>query len=103
MRQKDTFVRLGGDEFVIVLPDIDAEEAELISERCRSVVAKAGFQHNRKVLAVSISVGAVWSKKPTRIDALLNFADTALFRAKEKGRNCVVFTRNENAGLTIAA
>lgn len=103
LRKKDTFVRLGGDEFVVVLPDIDAAEAEAISERCRSVVAKAGFEHDHEVLAVSISVGAVWAKKPTRIDALLNFADEALYRAKENGRNCVVFIRNESAGLTIAA
>ncbi|MDA9207870.1 diguanylate cyclase [Octadecabacter sp.] len=103
LRQKDTFVRLGGDEFVVVLPDITCEEAETIAERCRCVVDKSGFEVGFKVLPISISVGAVWSGTPARIDALINFADRALYQAKEKGRNAVVFIRQSGETLPSAA
>ncbi len=103
LRQKDTFVRLGGDEFVVVLPDISCEEAETIAERCRCVVEHSGFEVGFKVLPISISVGAVWSGTPARVEALINFADRALYQAKEKGRNAVVFIRQSEKTLVAVA
>ncbi len=103
LRQKDTFVRLGGDEFVVILPDIDAEEAHSIGERCRAIVAESGFEMDCKVLPLTISVGAVWSRQPAGIDRMLQFADKALYRAKNLGRNAVVFSSDENAEALLAS
>ncbi|SLN16294.1 putative diguanylate cyclase YcdT [Pseudooctadecabacter jejudonensis] len=91
LRMDDIFVRLGGDEFVVILPDIDAPEAEKIAERCREVVSAANFDVAGHILPVSISVGAVWMRAPTEVDKMLDAADRALYQAKAKGRNAVVF------------
>lgn len=103
LRQKDTFVRLGGDEFVVILPDIDAVGAKAIGERCREVIAETGYALDCTVLPLSISVGAVWTHKPTRIQTLISYADKALYQAKEKGRNTVVFTNAKRGAVAVAA
>lgn len=97
LRMDDVFVRLGGDEFAVILPNIDANEAEMIAERCRAVVAEAGFKVECNALPLSISVGAVWMRSPVEIDKMLEAADRALYQAKSKGRNAVVFL----AGLKV--
>jgi len=103
LRQKDTFVRLGGDEFVVVLPEIDIDEARAIGERCRSAVANSGFGVACQVVPISISVGAVWAETPSRIDTLLEIADKALYSAKGKGRNTVVFIGPKHTRVPVAA
>lgn len=103
LRQKDTFVRLGGDEFVVILPDIDAAGAKAIGERCRQVVAECGYTLDCAVLPLSISVGAVWAQKPTRVQTLISYADKALYQAKEKGRNTVVFASKMRGSMAVAA
>ncbi|WP_296419925.1 sensor domain-containing diguanylate cyclase [Pseudooctadecabacter sp.] len=97
LRMDDVFVRLGGDEFAVILPNIDAQEAETIAERCREVVSNAGFEVDCDALPLSISVGAVWMRSPVEIDKMLEAADRALYQAKSKGRNAVVFL----AGLKV--
>ena len=103
LRQKDTFVRLGGDEFVVVLPEIDISEARAIGERCRSAVANSGFEIACHAVPISISVGAVWADEPSRVDTLLEIADKALYLAKDKGRNTVVFMGSEHTRVSAAA
>lgn len=103
LRKNDTFVRLGGDEFVVILPEIDAAEAQAIGERCRCMVASSGFEADCQIVPISISVGAVWAKTPTKIERLLDAADKALYRAKEKGRNTVVFEDDGQLGGAQAA
>ncbi|WP_375280932.1 diguanylate cyclase [Pseudooctadecabacter sp.] len=97
LRMDDVFVRLGGDEFAVILPNIDAKEAEMIAERCRAVVSDAGFVVDCEAVPLSISVGAVWMRSPVEIEKMLEAADRALYQAKSKGRNAVVFL----AGLQV--
>lgn len=91
LRPQDVFARLGGDEFAIVLSEIDASEAQRIAERCRDVVSSGGFKLDAEVLALSISIGAIWMLDHTEIDEILDEADRALYSAKEGGRDRVVF------------
>jgi len=100
LRMDDVFVRLGGDEFAVVLPNIDALEAEVIAERCRAVVADAGFEVGHEAVPVTISVGAIWTYTPIEVTKLLAAADRALYQAKSKGRNAVVFLANLKNGLS---
>ena len=103
LRQKDTFVRLGGDEFVVVLPEINISEARAIGERCRSAVANSGFEIACHAVPTSISVGAVWADEPSQVETLLEIADKALYLAKDKGRNTVVFMGSEHTRVSAAA
>lgn len=91
LRQQDVFVRLGGDEFAIILADITEDEGRAISERCRSVVADAGFEMENDVLQVTISVGGIWTRHPVSMERLIRTADQALYEAKSRGRNAVVY------------
>lgn len=91
MRDVDTVARLGGDEFTAVLSDCDAEVAGRISQRIIDELAASFDIHSRK-LFVSASVGvAFFPDDGQDSNALIKAADTAMYRAKELGRNRVEF------------
>jgi diguanylate cyclase (GGDEF)-like protein/PAS domain S-box-containing protein len=92
MRLGDTFARVGGEEFVLLLPQSDAEQAQQVAERLRRMVeeleVKAGAD---LVLRITSSFGvATLSQVVDGVDALYLAADTAMYQAKDAGRNCVV-------------
>jgi len=92
LRQNDIFARLGGDEFAVILPEVDVKIAEQIADRCRTIVAEEAFTFGEKTLPpTTISVGAIWLRHPTELEVMLQAADDALYQAKSKGRNAVVF------------
>jgi diguanylate cyclase (GGDEF)-like protein len=90
MRSTDIVGRLGGEEFVVILPS-PIEEATAVGERVRMAFALAGAKVGEHRLAATVSVGAASSAKSTSdIEALLDRADAALYRAKATGRNRLV-------------
>jgi two-component system CheB/CheR fusion protein len=87
MRDVDTVARLGGDEFTAVLSDCDAEGAARIARRIVDELA-ASFDVKERQLFVSASVGvAFFPEDGQDSNALIKSADTAMYRAKELGRN----------------
>ena len=82
VRPGDVAARVGGDEFAVLLPGTSVSEACVIGERIRSAVADSA------VLPVSLSVGVAPLAQDSRIALLA--ADTALYKAKAAGRDCVV-------------
>lgn len=88
LRDGDTVGRFGGDEFVILLGDIvsvsDVQPvAETLLEQFRNV-----FQLNNRELLTTVSVGvAVYPDDGTNPSELLRNADSAMYYAKEQGRN----------------
>jgi diguanylate cyclase (GGDEF)-like protein len=90
LRPNDVFGRLGGEEFAVVLPGSTIEPAYVRAERIRTAFA-AGcrFAGNRQVNAtVSCGLSVNLNAEQT-LTALLEDADTALYRAKAEGRNRV--------------
>jgi diguanylate cyclase (GGDEF)-like protein len=91
LRQGDTAARLGGDEFAVLCENLDSvDDGTLIAERVRA--AASGFSLADGVeLAVTASVGVVVVEpgSETSAEALLQAADTAMYRAKERGRDRV--------------
>ena len=95
-RPNDLVARYGGEEFVVVLPATATAGAVDVAERLRAAVAERAGEALADVGAgrVTVSVG-VASEVPdprdpaARSDALLEAADTALYRAKREGRNRV--------------
>jgi diguanylate cyclase (GGDEF)-like protein len=92
LRLGDTFARVGGEEFVMLLPRSDADQAMLVAQRLRSMVEALKIQADEDlVLHITASFGvATLSPAIGTVDALYVAADTALYQAKDSGRNCVV-------------
>lgn len=90
-RAGDMACRLGGEEFVVVMPDTDIETARLIGERLRYGVASTPFSVPAAVaIDVTLSVGLTAFQPGDTPQTLMKRADTALYLAKNKGRNRVV-------------
>ena len=95
VRPDDVLGRYGGEEFVLLLPAIGPKAAQKILDRIRTGVE--ALEHpleNGELLKVTLSAGiASYPLGPRRYDtpdALMQAADEALYRAKQKGRNRVV-------------
>ncbi|RDV25519.1 diguanylate cyclase [Alteromonas aestuariivivens] len=85
----DVFVaRLGGEEFCIYLPGFSAEEAFRRLERFRQKVEHTRIENNGDVISITTSIGLT-TRPANNIEALLSFADSLLYQAKNDGRNQV--------------
>ncbi len=106
VRDHDTVARLGSDEFVVVLQDVEGE-AQVVSviERIQGTIASPYLLEDNE-LYVSSSIGAsLCPRDGSDVQTLLMNADTALYRAKARGRNNFRFyaaEMNANAGERIA-
>ena len=101
VRESDTICRQGGDEFIIVLTDIvDPEIPARIAEKILRRLSEP-FEIDGHVLGTSFSIGiAVYPNDGFSPETLMKNADTAMYHAKESGRNTYRFfteTMNANA------
>ena len=94
IRVADTAYRYGGEEFLVILPEQTLESASIAAERLRRSIEELALPHeaNKSAGVVTISIGlAVLSPGEKKsAEELLKEADTALYRAKEAGRNTIV-------------
>ena len=84
----EQLARLGGDEFTIVLPRV--EEIEHVVTLARRVIAVLSepFRFDHHEVTVTVSVGiAIFPSDGGDVDTLLKNADTAMYHAKDEGRN----------------
>lgn len=88
IRPPDLLGRYGGEEFLVGLVECDLEGALRIAERIRLRIARTRLCRDGKRTGVTVSIGAA-AVKPDgdRLDALIERADRALYRAKAGGRN----------------
>jgi diguanylate cyclase (GGDEF)-like protein len=89
-RPGDEIARLGGDEFVLVLEGIPAEAGRMVAERLRRAVHEHRFEVGGRRFDLGVSVGVVPIDGRLAAASLLAIADSALYSAKERGRNRVV-------------
>ncbi len=89
LRPTDLLSRIGGEEFVAIFSNTDAKGATIAAERLRSAVAalQVDSTDERPLPAVTISIGLADATAGQSAAQLLEAADAALYRAKEKGRN----------------
>lgn len=92
LRADDTIGRLGGDEFLAVLDPIDNEQsAAIVASKLAQAVA-APAQIDNHTIEISCSIGvSFFPDDGNHSEALVRTADTAMYAAKERGRNCYEF------------
>ena len=88
IREGDTVSRLGGDEFLLLFPDItQVKDASVIAEKIMHKFSEA-FMVNTKELYISASLGiSIFPDNSDNIETLIKNADTAMYYAKQQGRN----------------
>ncbi len=92
VRESDTISRLGGDEFVIVVPDLQDEEAAAAVAEKILEITRQPFAIDQHQLTTSISIGiTLYPADGSDFDTLLKKADTAMYHAKDAGRNTYRF------------
>ncbi len=95
VRSYDAVGRYGGEEFLVVLTDCGLADIPFAGERVRRSVAEGLVDAGSVQLPVTVSVGAACTQgasTPMKPEQLVRAADSALYSAKAKGRNCVECT-----------
>ncbi|MGA7181243.1 MAG: EAL domain-containing protein [Thiobacillaceae bacterium] len=96
VRQSDTVSRQGGDEFVLMLPNI--EHAEDVALSAQKMLAAIALPHNIEghELRIGVSIGiSIYPDDGRDTATLIKNADTAMYHAKESGRNNYQFFQQE--------
>ncbi len=96
VRESDLVIRYGGEEFMVLLVDVQPGKSEEVAEKIRRAVEEHLIEAFGITLKKTVSIGV--SEFPTDSDRIwqcIKFADVALYKAKELGRNRVVRFRPE--------
>lgn len=99
LRATDVAGRYGGEEFLAVLHHSEAEGAAVMAERVRVSIENAVFETpDARRVEVTVSMGiASFSPRMVECDELIAAADSALYAAKDAGRNCVMIARSDGS------
>ncbi|RKY39424.1 MAG: hypothetical protein DRP76_03415 [Candidatus Omnitrophota bacterium] len=103
VRNIDVVGRYGGEEFLIILPEAGIEEAKIVSERIREKLSQKEIKipNSSDVIKIKFSAGiACFPYNGKTINELIGVADNALYQAKRKGRNRVVWDRRRWIRIT---
>jgi diguanylate cyclase (GGDEF)-like protein/PAS domain S-box-containing protein len=86
LRASDFPARYGGEEFVVILPNTDKAGSLVVAEQLRRAIAEATWED--RPITASVGVATMGEGVGTA-EELVDFADRALYRSKQAGRNCV--------------
>lgn len=106
VRAHDSVGRYGGEEFLIVLGGIDRDHLQLRAEQLRNAIRSTPCETVTGPLLVSLSAGATtiesW-QQPVSVEQVLKLVDQALYRAKEQGRNRIIYADSPAPEIVAAA
>ncbi len=88
MRETDVLARLGGDEFAIILPRCSVSEASVVAETICAAIRNHVPQEGLPPITGSVGI-AIFGETGTSLDAVRTEADSALYAAKDAGRDAV--------------
>ena len=88
IRKEDTLARLSGDEFTIIMEELThPEDASFMGEKILNTLTEA-IEIDEHMLYISGSIGiSLYPQDSSAAQSLLKYADTAMYKAKEEGRN----------------
>ena len=94
-RSYDSIGRYGGEEFLLILPGCDGDSAECQAERMRVELESHPIEVDGISMEITCSFGVttVLGNSTVSSEDAIRAADSALYKAKDAGRNCVVFRR----------
>lgn len=90
LRPQDKVGRVGGEEFLLLLPNTSSSQATEIAQRLCQQVAELNFDELAPAQQVTVSIGIAGRAAHNDLLALWHQADTALYQAKQQGRNRAV-------------
>jgi diguanylate cyclase (GGDEF)-like protein/PAS domain S-box-containing protein len=97
LRERDIVARFGGDEFVLVLDEADRPTAESVAERVLASLAEP-LRVGELELGISASIGICLSDPALDANDLLRHADSAMYRAKQRGLGAYVTWESAEMG-----
>lgn len=103
LRRSDSVGRLGGEEFAVQLPVTTLNAGAMIAERLRQQIATLEFPGLNPPLTVSCSIGLAVFSADMSAETFYHEADSALYRAKEGGRNRIVLAGGDPRQHSSAA
>ena len=91
LRPKDSLTRFGGEDFVILLPEMSAEDGRKIGNRLRQSLQDVDsfYAPVGALPGVTVSIGLAQMRPKDSLQSLIARADSALYQAKQQGRNCL--------------
>jgi len=89
LRGRDFIARFGGEEFVLLFPQTSPAAAAQMAELLRATIEACPFHFKGERVVITASIGLGAFRSGERADQVLKRADTALYRAKDLGRNRV--------------
>lgn len=99
LREEDIFCRFGGEEFVALLPNTSSEKALVVANRLRNSFTidstLLDSKENNEPFEITASIGIAELEKGEVFENFLRRADTALYKAKDNGRNCCEVSENK--------
>ncbi len=90
LRAADTVARFGGEEFVILMPNATLYEARASVARIQQALTLRPPQFDGQRIGLTFSGGVAECRPDETLDDVVKRADTALYQAKQAGKNCVV-------------
>lgn len=99
-RPADVPFRYGGEEFAIILPHTEGQGAIKVAEDIHQQIQLLQIPHNSSkissIVSLSLGVSSIIPNTRTSADILISAADDALYDAKLKGRNCIIYKSVES-------
>lgn len=99
VRSSDTVARLGGDEFTVVLPEVGAaENVAVVAQKIITAIAEPFFLEGHEIyLTTSVGI-STYPQEGDTCESLMKHADSAMYYAKERGKNNYQFFRKDMSG-----
>jgi diguanylate cyclase (GGDEF)-like protein len=93
LRPYDVFARYGGEEFIILVTDINKQDVIALTERVRQSISANSIQSKGQAVSVTASCGIAPAAPVNELEAAIALADSALYQAKNQGRDRGVFSQ----------
>lgn len=97
-REGDVVARYGGEEFVVLLPGMEVQPAAEVAQQIQTAICQLALPHEgapHGIVTVSFGVASMKPQRNQPPETLVHSADSAMYRAKQQGRNRIEVVRDE--------